>query len=54
MNKYTVYRGTESFIELEGKSVDDINSQIEEIDGDDDAWCYVAETFEVVKSNENR
>ena len=49
MNKYTVYRTTESSIELEGKSLKDINSQIQEIDGDDEAWVYDDETFEVIE-----
>jgi len=48
MKKYTIYRTTESSIELEGKSLKDIESQIEEIDGDDDAWVYNDETFDVV------
>ena len=49
MNKYTVYRTTESSIELEGKSVDDIHSQMTEIDCDDEAWVYDDETFEVIE-----
>jgi|19_taG_2_1085344.scaffolds.fasta_scaffold57439_2 hypothetical protein len=48
MKKYTIYRTTESSIELEGKSLKDIESQIEEIDGDDEAWVYNDETFDVV------
>ena len=49
MKKYTVYRTTLSSIELEGKSLKDINSQIEEIDGDDEAWVYNDETFDVIE-----
>ena len=49
MKKYTVYRTTESSIELEGKSLKDINSQIEEIDGDDEAWVYDDETFDIIE-----
>ena len=52
MNKYTVYRTTLSSIELEGKSLKDIESQIEEIDGDDKDWVYydeTDETFDVIE-----
>jgi|TARA_R100001530_G_scaffold64841_1_gene46494 hypothetical protein len=49
MNKYIVYRTTLSSIELEGKSLKDINNQIEEIDGDDKDWVYYEEEFKIEK-----
>jgi len=49
MKKYTVYRTTLSSIELEGKSLKDIESQIEMIDGDDKDWVYYDEEFEVIE-----
>ena len=47
MKKYTVYRTTLSSIELEGKSLKDVESQAEMIDGDDKDWVYYDEEFKI-------